>query len=142
MKIYFAGSIRAGQEMVDIYKELIIFLKNYGNVVMEHCAIKNVTILDREMKLTDNDLYMRDIEGLKRSDLMIAEVTKPSLGVGFEVAKGVEFGKPVVCLFKKNLGYNLSALIAGNKEIHVINYETLEEVKEKLNQKIKSLTIV
>ena len=45
MDIYFAGSIRAGREDVDLYLGIIKHLQNYGHVLTEHVADKSISIM-------------------------------------------------------------------------------------------------
>ena len=50
---------------------------------------------------------------LARSDVVVAEVTQPSLGVGYEIGRTVELGKPLLCLYRPVEGRLLSAMIRG-----------------------------
>ena len=85
MKIYFAGSIRGGRNDVYVYNKIINHLKNYGDVLTEHVGSDSLTSTG-ENSLNDVQIHDRDIEWLKSSDIIIAEVTNPSLGVGYEIA--------------------------------------------------------
>jgi len=64
---------------------------------------------------------------------LFAEVTQPSLGVGYEIALGESLGKRIVCLFKQQSG-NLSAMITGNRKLEVLEYTSVEELPAKLKQ--------
>ena len=69
---------------------------------------------------------MRDIAWIKESDIVIAECTRPSLGVGYELAFAEKLNKPVNVLYR-NKECNLSAMIAGDEYFKVFSYETKEE---------------
>lgn len=48
--------------------------------------------------VTEEFIYKRDVDWLLESDFVIAEVTQPSLGVGYELGFAEAKGKPVLCL--------------------------------------------
>ena len=58
-------------------------------------------------------LYAQDTAWLNECDLVIAECTCPSLGVGYELAYAERLGKPCFVFYDKGRG-NLSAMIKGN----------------------------
>ena len=92
MKIYFAGAIRGGREDVALYLEIIEQLRDYGEVLTEHVGNPELTgfgEIDDDQKIHD-----RDLAWLKQADYLVAEVTTASLGVGYEISKATEWGKP------------------------------------------------
>jgi len=124
MKIYFAGSIRGGRNDRKIYAQIIEFLKQYGVVLTEHVGLLN----NSEHYRSDACIYRTDMDLLKESDVLIAEVTIPSLGVGYEIGKAEEFNKPILCLYRKDSERKLSAMISGNNRVKLVRYEKIEEV--------------
>lgn len=128
MKIYFAGSIRGGREDSVFYQQIIEYLKTFGEVLTEHVGDPNLTSLGDDGS-TDKYIHDRDLEWLLNSDVLVAEVTTVSMGVGYEIGRAVESGKKVLCLFRPELGKNLSAMIAGCKDLKLVRYGNLEEVK-------------
>jgi len=128
MKIYFAGSIRGGREDAALYLQLIEILRNYGEVLTEHVGDPLLTSLGDDGP-TDRFIHDRDLEWLQAADVLVAEVTTVSMGVGYEIGRAVEAGKPVLCLFRPDAGKNLSAMIAGCPDIVLKHYETLDEAK-------------
>ena len=124
-KIYFAGSIRGGRDDAKIYTELISYIKSKNaNVLTEHIGDNN--LLKQEKSLTDKEIYLRDIAWLKECDVVIAECTRPSLGVGYELAFAEKLNKPVNVLYR-NKECNLSAMISGDDYFNIFSYETKEE---------------
>lgn len=132
MKIYFAASIRGGRQDVEFYMELIQHLQNYGKVLTEHIGDKNVEETG-EKHMSDKEIHDRDMAWLYSADLILAEVTTPSLGVGYEIARAFEAGKRVVCLYREQKDKRLSAMLTGNSKIEIYNYSTIEEAKEIIN---------
>ena len=124
-KVYFAGSIRGGREYAELYKELISYIKSKNSIVLtEHIGDNN--LLKQERILNDKEIYLRDINWLKECDLVIAECTKPSLGVGYELAFAENLKKEVNVLYK-NKECNLSAMISGDEYFKIFRYETKED---------------
>ena len=133
MKIYFAGSIRGGRDDTDRYYEIINHLKKYGEVLTEHVGSDSLTHKG-ENTLNDNQIHDRDMNWLLSSDIIIAEVTNPSLGVGYEIGRAIECKKKVVCLFYTKSDNRLSAMIAGSKDIVLFEYSSLNEAISYLNK--------
>jgi len=129
VKIYFCGSIRGGRELADVYREIVIYLQNKAVVLTEHVG-NEAMIREESKRLSDNELYRRDMKWLQRSDLVVAEVTVPSLGVGYEIGFAVSAGKPVLCLFNPDSGRQLSAMISGCSNITVARYQSIPEAEE------------
>lgn len=121
MKIYFAGSIRGGREDADIYLQLVAELEQYGEVLTEHVATVG------EEDLSDGEIFVRDLGWLTNCDAVVAEVTTPSLGVGYEVGVAQSLGIPVLCLYRPGPQRRLSAMLAGNPGIRVNEYYSVGE---------------
>lgn len=128
MKIYFAGSIRGGREDAGLYMQIIEYLKRFGEVLTEHVGGTALTSLGDDGP-NDRFIHDRDLQWLQTSDVLIAEVTAVSMGVGYEIGRAVESGKPVLCLFRPSSGRNLSAMIAGCSDLRLVHYQTIEEAK-------------
>lgn len=121
MKIYFAGSIRAGRQDAELYRELIACLRQYGDVLTEHVGDDDLESAGEKM-MSDREIHDRDMEWLAGSDAVVAEVTTPSLGVGYEIASGIALDKPVLCLYRPQPGKSLSAMIAGSPAVTLVHY--------------------
>ena len=128
MKIYFAGAIRGGRDDVALYFEIIELLGQYGQVLTEH--VGNPELTGSGEVSDDREIHDRDLAWLKEADYLVAEVTIPSLGVGYEIGKATEWGKPVLCLFRPQSGRTLSAMIAGSPGVSVREYQSSEELRE------------
>ena len=126
MKIYFAGAIRGGREDAALYLEIVKLLRAYGEVLTEHVAAADLSV--RGESRDDRWIHDRDLAWLRGADCLVAEVTTPSLGVGFEIAKATEWGKRVLCLFRPSAGRALSALIAGSERVTVREYQSAADL--------------
>ncbi len=121
MDIYFAGAIRGGRDDADLYGEIIDLLQGYGSVLTEHVA-------GGETAETDAAIFERDMAWLRAADAVVAEVTVPSLGVGYELARAEERGVPTLCLFRPGAGQALSAMVQGNDALRVVEYGDVAEL--------------
>ena len=128
MKIYFAGSIRGGREDAALYLQIIEYLNTFGEVLTEHIGDPGLTSAGDD---GPNDKYIhdRDLAWLQSSDVLVAEVTSVSMGVGYEIGRAVECGKRTLCLFRPGSGKNLSAMIVGCDDLKLVYYNGLDEAK-------------
>jgi 2'-deoxynucleoside 5'-phosphate N-hydrolase len=138
VKIYFAGSIRAGRDDVSTYRALIDHLKQYCDVLTEHIGEYSLSP-DGQSHLTDTFIHDRDLEWLRASDLVVAEVSTPSLGVGYEIATAVHEEIPVVALYRGN-GGSLSAMIAGSPGVETFHYTELSQALAVFDAKLPMAT--
>jgi len=126
MKIYFSASIRGGREDVATYKNLIDYLEQDNDVLTKHIGDTNLTAADQK-QLTDSEIRNRDITWLKEADIVIAETSNPSLGVGYELAYAEKINKPVIILHNPKKT-QLSAMINGTEYFqHIFTYQTVAE---------------
>lgn len=127
-KIYFAGSIRGGRDYAKTYYELISYIQTRATVLTEHICGADLSTHGEE-NLSDPEIYERDMNWLRESDAVIAEVSAPSLGVGYELGQAEEMGKPILCLFDASGDARLSAMLSGNSKMTVVEYKTFDDAK-------------
>ena len=132
MKIYFAGSIRGGRDEEDVYLQIIDHLSTFGEVLTEHIGGKHIEKIEKNN--SDNYIFNRDIRWLKTSSVIVADVTVPSLGVGYEIGFAETLNIPILCLYNpKNKGM-LSAMLSGNKDLLCKEYNDINEAKQLINE--------
>lgn len=102
MKLYFAGSIRGGRDDHALYLEIIERLREYGEVLTEHVGLADLSAEGEGGE--DCAIHDRDLQWLKDADCLVAEVTTPSLGVGYEIGKATEWGSPCSVSFVATRG--------------------------------------
>lgn len=141
MKIYFAGSIRGGRDYAKTYYDLISYIEQHATVLTEHIRHEDLTTRGEE-NLPDPEIYARDMRWLNESDAIIAEVSAPSLGVGYELGRAEDMGKPILCLFDASGANRLSAMLSGNPAMNVVCYQNLDEAKAAIDAFILNHTIL
>ena len=114
MNIYFACSITGGRAFETVYQEFTRTLLADGHAVpTAHLAESNVIALEKV--IVPREVYNRDVAWINACDALIAEVSVPSHGVGYEIGFALEHKKPVLCLAKA--GIAVSKMITGNPHL-------------------------
>ena len=111
MNIYFACSITGGRDFEPVYQAIIAALLADGHTVpTAHLADSGVKAL--EAIVSPREVYERDITWIRDCEALVAEVSTPSHGVGYEVAYALSYGKPVLCIHQEH--QQLSKMLSGN----------------------------
>jgi deoxynucleoside 5''-monophosphate N-glycosidase (EC 3.2.2.-) len=79
-----------------------------------------------EEDLPDRAIHDRDVEWLNAADAVVAEVTVPSLGVGYEVGRAVAAGTPTLALYRPTGDHELSAMVRGCDAIELVEYNAIK----------------
>jgi nucleoside 2-deoxyribosyltransferase len=127
MKIYFAGSIRGGRENQEWYAQIINELKKFGVVITEHIGSPSLDHLG-ERGVTELEIYRRDMAWLSEADVLVAEITTPSLGVGYEVAKAESLHKPILCFYHSQPDKKPPYFV-GNGYLNVTEYADIHDIR-------------
>lgn len=118
--VYFACAIRAGGD-TSSYQAIVTAIQEAGGEVVSEVFV-NDAIVHGGSLLPENEIYARDIAMIEAADVVIAEVTNPSLGVGYELAYAQNIQKPILCLFNESSEKKLSAMVSGNPYNTIANY--------------------
>ena len=127
MNIYFAASISSGRQLAEIYPFISQDLRHYGQGVSEFVGDQKMTNMGNR-DLTPEQVYKGDIALIDSSRVVVAEVTVPSSGVGVEIAYAGHHAKPVLALYQPAPDRRLSAMIAGDHNVTVAEYQTNEQL--------------
>jgi hypothetical protein len=137
MIVYCAGAIKGDTTYQNNYIEMIRFIES-----MNHTALAELSGKFKfSIPLSDNQIYTRDIKWIDGSVAMIAEISGPSLGVGFEIAYAI-FKKeiPVLALVSSDVE-EISAMITGcNSELLTVErYQNIDDMKNIISDYFKNL---
>jgi hypothetical protein len=126
MIIYCAGPIRGNTTYNENYSEIVRIVESMGHTALSEKSSKfSSTIL-----LSDKQVYTRDIKWIDGSKIMIAEVSGPSLGVGFEISYALFVKKmPVLAVYDEQAG-QISSMISGcaNPQLQVKKYLNVDDL--------------
>ena len=127
MRVYFAGTIMGDRRHLPAFQRIVSHLQALGHSVpTAHVARSRV--LKEEDGNTAQQVYDRDVAWLRAAHCLVAEVSSPSLGVGYEICYALLSGVPCLCLYRA--GVRLSKMILGCTEtdMRVRPYQTEEEM--------------
>jgi hypothetical protein len=126
MNIYFSCSITGGRQDQGIYKTIVDHLIKNGHVIPT-AHLSSPDVMSLEQVVDPLDIFLRDVAWVKGCDALIAEVSTPSHGVGYEIALALENLKPVLCLYQH--GRRVSKMITGNNMsgMTVHSYQTANQ---------------
>ena len=138
MNIYFSCSITGGRQDQHAYREIVDYLISCGYKVLT-AQLADPDIIRTEGSLAADLVYQRDVNWIRECDAMVAEVSTPSHGVGYEIALALQLGKPVCCCFKS--GKRVSKMILGNPDMNLKlkAYQDLEEAVKYIGRFLQSV---
>ena len=126
MKIYCAGPIRGDLTYAQYYERIVALVRRSGHEPLTELALSPAAAAAPG----DADIYLRDMQWLGQADALIAEVSGPSLGVGYEIAYALHtLNIPVLCVHSRS-SKRLSAMITGNRSerLTLKTYDSGEEL--------------
>jgi nucleoside 2-deoxyribosyltransferase len=129
MNIYFSCSLTGGRDEEAVYRAIVEHLYASGHEVpTAHLALPEV--MELEKIIDPAEVYQRDIAWLQACDGVIAEISTPSHGVGYEISYALNLGKSVLCCYRQ--GVTVSKMLIGNDTpgILVRSYENETDMLE------------
>jgi hypothetical protein len=133
LKIYLACTVRGDRAGVLAGRAICERLQHHGHdVLTTHLLADDV---DRaEAALTEKEVYQRDIDWLSSCDVVVAEASGSSYGVGFEVGfiigRASTTGQRVLLLYNSARRHAVSRLITGNCDAACATfaYDTIDDL--------------
>jgi 2'-deoxynucleoside 5'-phosphate N-hydrolase len=138
MNIYFSCSITGGRQDQQVYHAIVDTLVKAGHQVpTAHLA--RADVMEKETSVDPSDVYHRDVNWVLGCNALIAEVSTPSHGVGYEIALALERSKPVLCCYQH--GRRVSKMITGNDmpTLQVVVYHSLDDLLPAIHQFLVTL---
>ena len=111
MKVYFSCSLTGGRQDQPVYAALVNDLLAHGHEVLT-AHLASPEVMAEEATIDPATVYQRDIGWVEGCDAVVAEVSTPSHGVGYEIAYALGLGKPVLCCYRA--GARVSKMLTGN----------------------------
>jgi len=141
MRIYLACTVRGDRSAVAALRTLVAALEERGDTVLTRHLLED-GVDSAEAALSERAVYDRDIAWLESCDLLIADASGSSFGVGFEV--GYVLGRTdrtsqrVILLYRADRAARISRLIAGNghPRCTVLMYEDQDDLLARVSQQI------
>ena len=140
MRIYLACTVRGDRGGVLAGRAICERLQAHGHEVLTtHLLADNVEAA--ESQLTEQDVFRRDLAWLESCDVLVAEASGSSYGVGFEVGyvlgRAHDSGQRVVLLYDRARRHQVSRLITGNdhQACETFGYDSVDELIAFIDQR-------
>ena len=111
MNIYFACSITGGRTDESKYMVIVDTLLKEGHTIPT-AHLSQQDVVELESVIEPEEVYLRDTSWIDTSNAIIAEVSTPSHGVGYEIAYALHQGKHVLCIYDQDKP--ISKMLSGN----------------------------
>ena len=117
MQIYLACTVRGDRSAILVTRQLADLIEQLGHTVLtRHLLLDDADA--QEGQLSERAVFERDLQWLEAADVLIAEASGSSYGVGFEVGyvigRAAQTGQRVLLLYDAARRPFVSRLIAGN----------------------------
>lgn len=137
MKICFLASIREKDKLVSDYKGIVDILKSFADKVFcEHVLNHSQEDLDGLSEEDRVKFHKGIIDYIKKADIVVAEATSQSMGVGYLVSMALDFSKPTILLFKGDKQPNILSFIEQSDRLFVCKYGDGIDLKTILSEKL------
>ena len=140
MRIYLACTVRGDRSGVIAGRTIAERLQRHGHEVLTLHLLDD-GVETAESQLTEEEVYRRDIEWLSTCDVLVAEASGSSYGVGFEVGyvlgRARHTGQQIVLLYDKERRHAISRLIPGNCDAvccTTFGYRSIDELAAFIDQ--------
>jgi hypothetical protein len=137
--IYFSGSITGGRHDVALYRRIVEALENDGHRVLAGSVIAQEIDAGGEA-LSAAEIFSRDLAWIAEADVLVAEVSTPSLGVGYEIAAArYRYDISVICLYRAGRTSRCSAMISGDPGIRLLEYtdDSVDDLVTRLSRALR-----
>jgi len=130
MKIYFAFTVTGNRSKLEDTKKLVSLLEEKGHFILTKHLFSNDPF-EIDSKLRPEQVFLRDMEWLQSSDIVIIEATGSSFGIGFEAGYALgALNKTVYLLYDRTQENRISRMITGllHENCTKIAYDNFNEV--------------
>lgn len=134
MKIFFLAAIQGKSELAENYKFVAEKIKTMGH------KLTSDYLFDVSREKFENwkdsqellDFHKKIIEDIKRSDMMVVEVTFERLSLGYWISLALELGKPTIALCRKGEKYHLLETLEISQKFTLYEYSDLNDLGKEL----------
>jgi nucleoside 2-deoxyribosyltransferase len=143
MRIYLACTVRGDRGGVEAGRTICERLERHGHEVLTTHLLSDA-VNKAESQLTEEHVYRRDLEWLSACDVLVAEASGSSYGVGFEVGyvlgRARDTGQRVVIVYDAGRRSAISRLIIGNcdEACTTFSYNSFDELAAFIDRRFKS----
>lgn len=133
MKIYLGCTVRGDRSTIEVVRHIARRLAAAGHEVLTtHLLLDDVEGVERER--TSEEVYARDLAWVESCDILIAEASGSTYGVGFEagylLGRSPQSGQRAYIFYRKDRVNAISRLISGltHENGRAFPYSSVEDV--------------
>lgn len=130
MKIYLAVPIIAHRQL-EKAKTIAKVIRSLGHELVSTWVINE----NPGFSLPATNVFERDLGGVKKSDILVADVSQGSHGVGMEIMAAYLYRKRIVLLYEE--GARVSHMLLGVPNALLLSYGSLEDMEAKLRSALR-----
>jgi nucleoside 2-deoxyribosyltransferase len=123
--VYLACTVRGDRSALESTRAIAATITALGHTLLTAHLLEDDADA-AESALSERDVYERDLEWLSRADVLIAEASGSSYGVGFEVgyflANAGERGRHMLLVYDDARRTSVSRLVVGNSHPRCTTY--------------------
>jgi len=139
IKIYYAAAMLGDRSNLSDNRIIFRELEKRGYEMLTKFVIEDKLDIYKGRK--PREIFERDIEHLEETDVVVADISYPSTGVGFEIAYGLLNNKYVISICRKDRINKASALVRGItwKNFQLLTYNDPLEIADEIDKIVKTI---
>lgn len=133
MKIFFVASIYGKRQYGESYQQIVDLFKGAGHKILADHVLK-VSVAEIAGWDDDKDVefHKKVLDGIKKSDLVVAELSYTSTSVGYLMSVAVESGKPTIAFYSGKKAPHLLTTLEKNDKFQLVHYKDIAGLKKEI----------
>lgn len=95
-----------------------------------------VTLKNPNPGLDERGIFERDYLAIKSCEVMLAEVSEPSIGIGMEIMLAHTLKKKIICIHQNK---KISNFLKGIPNVSILSYDDIRSLEQKLENEFDML---
>lgn len=127
-QVYLAVPVQGHRQNDVLYLRLAEAIRNAGARIVNPGVVRNPPV-DLDNQYAATAIFKENLKRLRSADILIAELSSPSLGTGYEIAVAERLNLPIVGLWCSE-DNKLSKMVLGNEgsNLHLFEYVSVEDL--------------
>lgn len=143
MKIYFTASTSESAKKNEKYSTIIKFLNELGhtNTNYVHFPKNSPEYIKAEEILRETNVYDYQTSIINKSDVLLADITNPSITVGYQIDYAINRKIPIIAIYKKTKNFRLPVVLTHTHFglLTIEKYDNTDDLKSLLKSSIENI---
>lgn len=141
MKIFFVASVHGKRQFGENYKTIVQLFRDVGHTVeADHVLGMTPDSIDSWDDTKDVDFHKKILDGIKRADLIVVDLSYGSTSVGYLVSVAVENGKPTIAFYSGKMKPHLLTTLEQNEKFQLVHYDDPRDLKKEIPSLVEYAT--